>query len=329
MRNEPHDIKAHSLRGKQFYKGIVDYRAKILESQKHRILQPEQFRCTLCNSILGKVILEWKLGYQLFQCDYCGAVSPNIEKENEKQHIDSVYNRDEYCEKMVREIHAQYEYRKSQFGNDRYEYIISKLGLDPKKIKVLDVGCGAGYFLSVLKDNNVCYKGIEVASHLVEYCQDKGLNVSSNELSEELDGEYDVITIFDVLEHLSNPISTLNTIREKLKCGGHCIAFTPNIKSVGYELMGSDQNTLLPFEHLCFFNKKSLDYLSKVVGLSLCSIETFGLDIMDYLLMKEYYDNIPYTKSLHDMMTLIQGCLDKMGISNHFRIIFKKAQEIK
>jgi len=224
---ELHDIDAHSLRGKQFYKGIVDYRSKILDSQKHRILQPEQFRCTLCNSILGKVVLEWEAGYQLFQCDYCEAVSPNIEKGNEKQHIDSVYSSDEYYEKTVREIHTQYEYRKHQFGNDRYKYIIDGLSLDPKKIKVLDVGCGAGYFLSVLKDNNVCCKGIEVASHLVKYCQDKGLNVCANELSEELDEEYDVITMFDVLEHLSDPVSTLNMIKKKLKRGGYCIAFTP------------------------------------------------------------------------------------------------------
>jgi len=88
--------------------------------------------------------------------------------------------------------------------------------------------------------------------------------------------------------------------------------------------MKGNQNALMPFEHLCFFNKKSLDYLSKEVGLSLCSIETLGLDIMDYLLMKEYEDGVSYTENLHCMMTLIQGCLDKMGISNHFRIIFKK-----
>ena len=319
-----HDIDAYSLRGKHFYNSIVDFRTKILDSQKHRILEPEQFRCTLCKNKTGRTVLEWELGYQLFRCDRCGAVSPNIEKENEKQHINSVYNNDEYYEKIVREIDGQYEYRKKQFGNDRYNYIIVRLGLDPSKIKVLDVGCGAGYFLSVLKDNTVCYKGIEVTSHLVKYCQDRGLNVDSNKLSKEPDEGYDVITMYDVLEHLSDPVSLLNTIREKLKAGGYCIAFTPNIQSVGYELMEAKQNTLLPFEHLCFFNKKSLDYLSREVKLALTLVETFGLDIMDYLLMKEYEDSIPYTKNLHDMMILIQGCLDKMGISNHFRITFKK-----
>ena len=319
-----HDIDAYSLRGKNFYNSIVDFRAKILDSQKHRILEPEQFSCTLCRNKSGKTVLEWKLGYVLVRCDRCGAVSPNIEKEDEKQYINSVYSSDAYYRKMMREIDGQYEYRKKQFGNDRFNYIIIRLGLDPSKIKVLDVGCGAGYFLSVLKDNDVSYKGIEVTSHLAKYCQNRGLNVDSNELSEEPDKEYDVIALFDVLEHLSDPVSALNILRAKLKNGGFCIAFTPNMQSIGYELMEAKQNTLLPFEHLCFFNKKALDYLAREAKLKLISAETFGLDVMDYLLMKEYEDNIPYTANLHDMMILVQGCLDKMGISNHFRITFKK-----
>ena len=319
-----HAIDAYSLRGKHFYNGIVDFRTKILDSQKHRILKPEQFRCTLCKNKTGRTVLKWKLGYQLFRCDRCGAVSPNIEKENENQHINSVYNNYEYYEKIMREIDWQYEYRKKQFGNDRYNYIIVRLGLDPSKIKVLDVGCGAGYFISTLKDNKVCCKGIEVTPHLVKYCQNRGLNVESNKLSEEPDERYDVITMFDVLEHFSDPVLMLNIIRGKLREGGYCIAFTPNINSIGYELMQAKQNTLLPFEHLCFFNKKSLDYLSKEANLALISVETFGLDIMDYLLMKEYEDSIPYTKNLDDLMIIIQGCLDKMGISNHFRITFRK-----
>jgi len=324
-----HDIDAYSLRGKHFYNSIVNFRTNIFDSQKHRILEPEQFRCTLCKNKAGRIILEWKLGYQLFKCNRCGAVSPNIEKENETRHINSVYNNDEYYKKIVREIAEQHEYRKKHFGNDRYNYIIVKLGLDPSRIKVLDVGCGTGYFLNVLEDNNVYCRGIEVTPHLVKYCQDRGLNVDSNKLSKEPDEEYDVITMFDVLEHLSDPVLMLNTIREKLREGGYCIAFTPNINSIGYELMQAKQNTLLPFEHLCFFNKKSLDYLSREANLALISVETFGLDIMDYLLMKEYEDSIPYTKNLHDMMVLIQGCLDKMGISNHFRIIFKKKSKWK
>lgn len=315
-----YDIDAYSLRGKHFYSNLIDFRAKILSSQKHRILSADQFSCTLCKNKTGKMVFEWEEGYQLFKCDHCGAVSPNIEKEN----IESVYNSNDYYERIMRAIHNQYEYRKEQFGKNRYDYIINRLGLTPSKVKVLDVGCGAGYFLSVLKDNNVSCKGLEVTPHLVKYCQDRGLNVGLNKLSEEPNGEYDVITLFDVLEHLSNPVLMMDTVERKLKKGGHCIIFTPNIDSVGFELMQAKQNTLSPFEHLCFLNDKSLDYLLSKVDLTLTSVETFGLDIMDYLLMKEYDDGFPYTRKLHNMMILIQSHLDRMKISNHFRITLKK-----
>jgi|TARA_B100001971_G_scaffold194366_1_gene200323 hypothetical protein len=53
-------------------------------------------------------------------------------------------------------------------------------------------------------------------------------------------------------------------------------------------------------------------------------IETGGLDMMDYLLMKEYEDSYPYTDKLKDMMQLVQAILDKKELSNHFRVTFRK-----
>jgi hypothetical protein len=88
--------------------------------------------------------------------------------------------------------------------------------------------------------------------------------------------------------------------------------------------MGAKQNTMLPFEHLCFFTQDSLQYLAKNTGLKIEKVETFGLDVMDYLLMKEYEDDIDYSNKLHDMMVLVQSVLDKQKVSNHFRITFKK-----
>ena len=133
-----------------------------------------------------------------------------------------------------------------------------------------------------------------------------------------------VIVLFDVLEHLCDPVSVFKTIYQKLRKNGYCMAFTPNIFSVGYELMGAKQNTLLPFEHLCFYNKESLSYLANQSNFRIDDIETRGLDIMDYLLMKEYEDSYPYTDRLKDMMQLVQAILDKKELSNHFRITFRK-----
>ena len=322
-----HDINAHALRGEHFFKSILDFRSKILPANKHRIRQAQDYRCVLCGHTKGKLALEWQAGYQLFQCENCEAVSPNISVEDTSKHVDQVYNNDIYYEKFLREIHQQYEYRKKRFGGERYSYIIERLGLDGKKIKLLDVGCGAGYFLSYLQDKGIDARGLEVTPHLVRYCKETGLQVESHDLSHEPDEAYDVIVMFDVLEHLYEPIPVIQKVFSKLKPGGYFIAYTPNIHSVGFELMGAEQNTLLPFEHLCFYNENSLKYLSQKTGFTLHTLETFGWDIMDYLLMKEYEDKIDYTEKLREMMILLQGCLDKMKISNHFRITFKRGDK--
>jgi len=318
------NINAHELRGKEFYKSIVDYRKNIMPMHRGRIKHDMGFNCTLCKSTQGEKFLEWEEGYTLFECQSCGAVSPNIEFKNEGEHISSIYDVDEYKKKFMRETHNQFEYRKNNFGSERFEYTVNRLGLDGAA-NVLDVGCGAGYFISVLDDKGLKYKGLEIGEHFVEYCRTyHNLNVENSSLEDEPDHSYDLITMFDVLEHLVDPIAVFGSVHNKLRNGGYCIAYTPNIHSISYELMGGKQNTLLPFEHLCFFNKKSIDYLAEKTGFTVESVELYGLDVMDYLLMKEYEDKFDYTVKLAEFMKLMQAVLDKYEISNHFRITLKK-----
>src|SRR3990167_3877158 len=188
-------------------------------------------------------------------------------------------------------------------------------------IKLLDVGCGPGYFISYLADLGIYYKGLEFAEFLVKICKEKGLNVEGNDVSEEKNNSYNIITLFDVVEHIVDPLIFFKILNKKLIKGGHLIAYTPNIHSLSYYLMGSSQNTLLPFQHLCFFNKRSLSYLANKSGFKLESIEYFGLDIMDYFFMKEYQDKISYLSSLKEFISVIQAIVDKQSLSNHMRVV--------
>ena len=62
--------------------------------------------------------------------------------------------------------------------------------------------------------------------------------------------------MFDVLEHLTKPISEFKILR-KVKRGGHVICYSPNIYSLAFELMGENQNQVYPFEHLYFLKENS------------------------------------------------------------------------
>ena len=143
------NIDAHLLRGNNFFGSILEYREKIFPLHKNRIQDDEKFQCTLCKNNHGKEFLAWEKTYKLFKCSSCGAVSPNIRLFDEGEYIKSIYDTNDYKDKLIRETHKQYEYRKKTFGTERFQYTVERLGLGQKS-KVLDIGCGAGYYLSVL-----------------------------------------------------------------------------------------------------------------------------------------------------------------------------------
>jgi predicted SAM-dependent methyltransferase len=132
------------------------------------------------------------------------------------------------------------------------------------------------------------------------------------------------VTLFDVLEHLPKPAFFFEDIHRVLKQGGFVMAYLPNIHSFAYRLMGNQQNTLYPFEHVGFYDQRSLNYLASKTGFLVHSLEYFGLDVMDYFCMKSYEDNFDYLEKLTDFIPLAQAVIDKQGIANHQSVVFKK-----
>ena len=313
------------MRGQRFFEGILDYRRNILPANVGRIKARAEYRCALCKRTDGRVLLKWESGYEVIECAFCNFATANFAIDDPEDHVRISYDNDVYYEKFQREIVEHYDYRKNTMGKERFEYTISRLGLDPAHASLLDLGCGAGWFLSYLRDRAVKARGLEVNPMAVRFCESHGLDVAVTPLDAENDESYDVITMFDVLEHLDDPIEVLSTTRRKLKPGGFVVGYTPNIHSIAYELMGSKQNTLLPFEHVGFFSPQSFQFLAEKSGFEVHSLEVFGFDIMDYLLMKEYEDKVDYTVKLRDMMLLTQACIDRLGVGNHFRVTLRRS----
>ena len=73
-------------------------------------------------------------------------------------------------------------------------------------------------------------------------------------------------------------------------------------------------SAIIPLAYLCFFDNKSFDYLAKKTGFKVISIETYGLDVTDYLLFKEFKDKIDYTLKLREFISLTQSLIDKSNL---------------
>jgi SAM-dependent methyltransferase len=136
---------------------------------------------------------------------------------------------------------------------------------------LLDVGCASGGFLQVCLRNGFQVTGVEPAKEFAEraeaalegkgkvFCatlQEAPLRASS----------FDVVTLWDVLEHVADPVDFLRRCESLLKTGGYLFANVPDIASIQATLLGRRWPLLLP-EHFNYFTRASLDLCARKAGL--------------------------------------------------------------
>ncbi|TPQ27237.1 hypothetical protein C2U70_30885 [Bradyrhizobium guangdongense] len=138
------------------------------------------------------------------------------------------------------------------------------------KMRILDVGCGGGYFLHIMKILGATTKGIEPSPHGARAAKQRGIEVFNGMLEDfakTTSERFDVITAHHVLEHAPDPIETLQTMKQLLAPGGVVWIEVPN---AGYTLAracrGYWHSTDLPF-HLMQFTPKSVALAGKRAGL--------------------------------------------------------------
>ena len=113
--------------------------------------------------------------------------------------------------------------------------------------------------------------GVEISVFAAEKARAKGLNVVTGKL-ENLsvpDKYFNVITFWDVIEHLSDLKSQLLLAHKMLKAGGLIAINTPDSGSFAAKLLGKHWHLLVPPEHLVIFNQKNLSLLLKSCGFNI------------------------------------------------------------
>ena len=162
----------------------------------------------------------------------------------------------------------------SKLYNSRLSFIES---LYPGKGNLLDIGCGAGFFLNIAKERGWNWHGMEILPEYIKYAQEnfalKQIRLESLDGSLSYDANtFDVITLWDLIEHLRNPLNSLKKINHIMKPGGLLVMWTPNVKNAiflkekwtGYKIL----------QHFYFFSGDSLKNMLGKAGFKIVSLKT-------------------------------------------------------
>lgn len=141
--------------------------------------------------------------------------------------------------------------------------------------RLLDLGCAYGFFLKEARPY-FDVSGIELAEDAAQSCRQAGLSVLSgvaDEANMARVGEVDVITLFDVIEHLPQPYDTLALCGRHLKPGGLIVITTGDFVSLTARLMGAAWRLMTPPQHLWFFTPESIRRMAQSLGLSVVHLD--------------------------------------------------------
>lgn len=127
--------------------------------------------------------------------------------------------------------------------------------------RLLDVGCGSGTYLKLMRDLGWQVRGVELDEGAVQTARRAKLDVrqgTMDDLDPELDGMFDAITVGHVIEHTHDPVAALTAASRVLKPGGTLWIGTPNLGSFGAWLFRARWRALEPPRHLVIFTGAAL-----------------------------------------------------------------------
>lgn len=150
-----------------------------------------------------------------------------------------------------------------------------------KQNRILDVGCGAGHFLSHAVARGWEAHGTEYPSNAVERCRNKGIAMRQGGLDPSAyeAGSFDVVTSLGVIEHVTDPRQDLENMVKLLRPGGLLYITTPNFNSVSRHLLRARWNVIMYPEHLSYFTPRTLAAALRALGLEELRVEATGFSV--------------------------------------------------
>lgn len=221
--------------------------------------------CNICGARLGFHPKFTKFGNVFSKCESCRTLA---QEHAGGFDANKFYDQGYYEAWGLTENKAQVEQAKSATFSHLLRKNLPAEFLHTDR-KLLDIGCASGVLLSVAKDLGFRCWGVELSKYSSDIAKTKfGENIFCGMLADAKypDEFFDVITMTDLIEHVSDPAALLKEVNRILKPGGVVVTSTPDTNTFSAKLLGKHWHNYLP-EHLYYFDKTSFRSLFANNGL--------------------------------------------------------------
>lgn len=234
-------------------------------------------KCRLCESDRFTVIDRVQQAGQWFTIARCLACTLVYVQETHGD-VSPNYIALDQSDISSQHLWLQSQHKLSAFRQFRrkFEELNSAAFQNHKRLSLLDVGCGTGGFLDFVAPDFSCY-GFDASAAQAAHAQVRfprvypAVSLSQYRmLVAEAPQAFDVITLWDVLEHIRQPVPFLQDLVSGLASGGYLFVSVPNAipMILKRKLFGPDYKGWHPEEHICYYSPTTLRLLFEKAGLA-------------------------------------------------------------
>ncbi len=226
-------------------------------------------QCIICESSRITPFRDYYQRCGLVECADCGFVF--MEKIPTAEELNRHYSRYSY----------EGEETISPLTIKRYHELLDEFEPYRKTGRLLDVGCGRGWFLQEAKKKGWEVFGTEYSETAVDLCRSHNIEMYCGALKKGLfpDQHFDIVTSFEVIEHINNPNEDLALISQFIRKGGLFYCTTPNFNSAMRYYLKTDYNVINYPEHLSYYTRKTLKFAIEKHGFKCRKFLSTGISL--------------------------------------------------
>jgi 2-polyprenyl-3-methyl-5-hydroxy-6-metoxy-1,4-benzoquinol methylase len=237
----------------------------------------ESTACNLCQTPahLAERLFALNPQQTLCRCRKCGLVF----NDRYRIDLDVVYAEDYFENTQKSEAGGYYDYHQLESALNRdyrfaYRFIMGNAAGRPRPLRLLDVGCGYGFFLKQFAGRpGLTATGIELSLPAVERARRHVARVIHGSVEElTVAKRFDVVVAFELLEHLLDPRAFMAKVAQLLSPRGYFLLTTPDIGNRWFSILRRRWPAIHPACHNYYFSQATVSAVAQTAGFRVLSI---------------------------------------------------------